>query len=343
MLIKRGTQTDCAALAASHVNSDGRSASLTAPNGPAQQRLLRAVLSESGLQPSEIDVYEAHGTGTSLGDPIEVGAVKKVFQKDRLYPILLTCAKTNTGHMEGGAGISGFLKCTLMVMHNESCPNVHLAVQNPHLDLDGFPTQILSEALVFENDTAHAGVSSFGYGGTNGHCLAYGKNLCTSRGPAQKDIMSVVAGRIKRGGPPEIQMEGNYEEWWTTGVPHLTVRDNSFFHVEISQVGKVLWREIVEPALPLCHGQFFIQGSFNEWQPENLLASDTLDGLFTCVVTLGKSGAESFQVFHEDPSWVFFPIERLCTRKSTPITGPMPAPSREDAWLIRGQSGMRIA
>jgi acyl transferase domain-containing protein len=97
-------------MAGSHSNSDGRSASLTAPNGPAQQRLLKAILDETKLQTSEISTYEAHGTGTLLGDPIEIGAVVKILGKGRSNALCISCSKTNIGHLEGGAGMSGFVK-----------------------------------------------------------------------------------------------------------------------------------------------------------------------------------------------------------------------------------------
>merc|ERR1719355_23464 len=105
-------------LAGSQVNQDGRSASLTAPNGPSQEKCNAAVIKEVGLTPPEIDSTECHGTGTSLGDPIEIGAYQKVLSSvPREEPVFVTTNKSNIGHCEGSAGISGFLKCVLMAMH----------------------------------------------------------------------------------------------------------------------------------------------------------------------------------------------------------------------------------
>merc|ERR1712151_739112 len=103
-----------ALLAGSQVNQDGRSASLTAPNGPSQERCNRAALKESLFNPSEVDTTECHGTGTSLGDPIEIGAYRKVMANDpRSEPVTICSSKASIGHCEGSAGIGGFIKVVL--------------------------------------------------------------------------------------------------------------------------------------------------------------------------------------------------------------------------------------
>merc|ERR1712061_649807 len=118
---------DWCLMAGSQVNQDGRSASLTAPNGPSQERCNRAVMQEIGLKPPEIDTTECHGTGTSLGDPIEIGAYRKVMATaPREQPVTITSSKSNIGHCEGSAGISGFLKCVLLNIYAEGTPNCHL-------------------------------------------------------------------------------------------------------------------------------------------------------------------------------------------------------------------------
>ncbi|CAE7705677.1 ppsA [Symbiodinium sp. CCMP2592] len=157
---------------ASQANQDGRSASITAPNGPSQERCIRACFREAKYQPAEVDCFETHGTGTALGDPIEVGAFKRIYaQSQRAHPLMVTSSKTNLGHLEGGAGMAGFIKCILQVMRCEASPNIHLRERNPHLDVEGFPTQFLSEGLVTHYNTAVTGVSSFGFGGTNAHAM----------------------------------------------------------------------------------------------------------------------------------------------------------------------------
>ncbi|MEM8865580.1 MAG: polyketide synthase, partial [Planctomycetota bacterium] len=123
------------------VNQDGRSNGLTAPNGPAQQAVIRQALAASGLQPEAIDYVEAHGTGTELGDPTEMGALAGVFAKDRAQPLRVGTAKTNIGHLEGAAGVAGFIKTCLSLYHEELPPHPLLEPESdgpngpsPHID-----------------------------------------------------------------------------------------------------------------------------------------------------------------------------------------------------------------
>eukprot|EP00439_Symbiodinium_sp_Y106_P051354 s1906_g6.t2 len=182
---------------ASQANQDGRSASITAPNGPSQERCIRACFREAKYQPAEVDCFETHGTGTALGDPIEVGAFKRIYaQSQRAHPLMVTSSKTNLGHLEGGAGMAGFIKCILQVMRCEASPNIHLRERNPHLDVEGFPTQFLSEGLVTHYNTAVTGVSSFGFGGTNAHAMAFGQNCVTARDVTKKDFRGLMLQKI---------------------------------------------------------------------------------------------------------------------------------------------------
>ncbi|CAL1167663.1 unnamed protein product, partial [Cladocopium goreaui] len=157
-----GEEVEMAALLGSAVNQDGRSASMTAPNGPSQQRCIRSSLQMAQLgDGASLSIMECHGTGTSLGDPIEIGAIKGVVSQGGMP--LLTSSKTNIGHGEAAAGLNGFIKCVLMLAHSMCPANVHLRVLNGNLDTNGSNSQ-------------HLGVSSFGFGGTNaradlwGHC-----------------------------------------------------------------------------------------------------------------------------------------------------------------------------
>jgi len=159
------------------VNQDGRSASMTAPHGPSQQEVIRACMREAGLDASMVTIAECHGTGTSLGDPIEIGSLRgtmKVGRGERA--LLVTSAKSNAGHLEAGAGMLGIIKCILMLRGSTGCPNCHLGSFNPHLDLEGFPILMETEHTDFAANSGLTGVSSFGFGGTNaradvwGHC-----------------------------------------------------------------------------------------------------------------------------------------------------------------------------
>jgi len=147
-------------------NQDGRSANLTAPNGPAQQACIRASMVEAGMHAREICIAECHGTGTALGDPIEVGALRGAMEP-RTNPIGETSAKSNIGHLEACAGIVGLSKCVLMMNASVGTPNVHLCLLNANMDMTGFPVYFHTEFFDSNVDAGVAGVSSFGFGGTN--------------------------------------------------------------------------------------------------------------------------------------------------------------------------------
>lgn len=156
------------------VNQDGRSASMTAPHGPSQQEVIKNSMREGGLSPNMITIAECHGTGTALGDPIEVGALRGVMRSDRDIPILKTSAKTNIGHLEAAAGVAGLIKCIMMLNYCTGSPNCHLLVLNPHLDVSGYPVYFQTETMDFGHNSGLTGVSSFGFGGTNARADVWG-------------------------------------------------------------------------------------------------------------------------------------------------------------------------
>lgn len=167
------------------VNQDGRSASMTAPNGPSQQMCIKASLREAQVGPHDITASECHGTGTSLGDPIEVGSLRGVQETDaRETALLCTSSKTNIGHLEANAGTTGLIKCILMGRLGTAPPNCHLRVLNPHLDVNGWPAVFEAEMCDFGQNSGLVGVSSFGVSGTNAHAEVWA--VCR-RGPNAAD------------------------------------------------------------------------------------------------------------------------------------------------------------
>ena len=117
----------------SAVNQDGASSGQTVPNGPAQQALMRQALAASRLTPSDIDYIEAHGTGTALGDPIELDALSQVFgDRNGSAPLVLGSVKTNLGHLESAAGITGFIKTVLSVKHGHIPKHLNFNTLTPH-------------------------------------------------------------------------------------------------------------------------------------------------------------------------------------------------------------------
>ena len=158
----------------SAVNQDGPSSGQTVPSGPAQQAVLRAALAASRLQPSEIDYIEAHGTGTALGDPIELGALTEVFgERDGSAPLVLGSVKTNLGHLESAAGIAAFIKTVLSVRHGHINPHLNFTKLTPNAVEGASRFTIATEGMQWPEVSRprRAGVSSFGVSGTNAHVV----------------------------------------------------------------------------------------------------------------------------------------------------------------------------
>lgn len=159
----------------SAVNQDGHSTVLAAPNGLAQQALIREALANAQLEPSRIGYVEAHGTGTALGDPIEVEALAHTVGRPAAGagPCLLGAAKANIGHLEAAAGVTGVLKSVLVLQHGEVPPQVHFRSLNPHISLAGTRLSVPTRPTPWPAGMQPrcAGVSGFGVGGTNAHVV----------------------------------------------------------------------------------------------------------------------------------------------------------------------------
>jgi len=154
------------------VNQDGASNGFTAPSRLAQQELLEKALATARLAPEDIDYLEAHGTGTPLGDPIELGAIGQVYQ-GRKRPLYIGSVKSNIGHLEAAAGIAGLMKVVLSLQQEVIPANLYFRAINPRIDLKVIPAQIVVENLAWkkQNEPRRAGISSFGFSGTNAHLI----------------------------------------------------------------------------------------------------------------------------------------------------------------------------
>ena len=163
-----------AVIRGSAANQDGRSSGITAPNGPSQEAVIRDALAMAGLRPADIGYVEAHGTGTSLGDPIEIQALGAALGASRASdaPLLVGSVKTNIGHLESAAGVAGLMKVVLALGHRTIPPHLHLRERNTHVDWAPLNVAIPTSLTPWP---AHArtlaGVSSFGFSGTNAHVI----------------------------------------------------------------------------------------------------------------------------------------------------------------------------
>jgi len=156
------------------VNQDGRTAGIAAPNASAQQAVMLEALEKAKLQPSDLTYFEAHGTGTSIGDPIELEAVKSVLGKPApgAPPCLVGSVKANIGHSENASGMAGLAKVLASLQHDEIPAQLHFTKLNPRISLAGTRISIPTTPQPWPREPHRfAGISSFGFGGTNAHIV----------------------------------------------------------------------------------------------------------------------------------------------------------------------------
>ena len=158
----------------SAVGHNGFSSGLTAPNPKAQEKVIRQAIQRAGIEPSQVGYLEAHGTGTELGDPLEMQAAAAALteNRDAKNPLLVGSVKTNIGHLEAAAGMAGLIKVLLAIQHNKIPGQLNFETPNPHIPWDKIPVKVLTESTNWpESDRRIAGVSAFGMSGTNAHIV----------------------------------------------------------------------------------------------------------------------------------------------------------------------------
>ncbi len=160
----------------SAINQDGASPGLTVPSGAAQERVIAEALSRAGIRPHEVDYLEAHGTGTEVGDPIELEAAAAAYGKGRAAdrPLLIGSVKTNIGHLESSAGVAGLIKATLALKQGVIPKHLHFREPTPAVDWTRMSLRVTAEATQWPRHPEHpprAGVSGFGWSGTNAHVI----------------------------------------------------------------------------------------------------------------------------------------------------------------------------
>ncbi len=156
------------------INNDGISkVGFSAPSVEGQAGVIKAALLMAEVEPESISYIEAHGTGTTLGDPVEVEALKLAFNTSRKGFCGIGSVKTNIGHLDAAAGAAGFIKTVLTLKHRQIPPSLHFKIPNPKIDLENSPFYVVHELSEWKSDRKplRAGVSAFGIGGTNVHAI----------------------------------------------------------------------------------------------------------------------------------------------------------------------------
>jgi len=202
-----------AVIRGSAVNHDGRSNGLTAPNGAAQEAVVRQALADARVLPAQIQYAEAHGTGTLLGDPIEVMALDAVLGKERPAhsPLLIGSVKTNIGHLEAAAGIAGLIKVILAIPARAIPPSLHFTEPNPHVPWAQLQVQVPTELTPWRATDGErmAGVSAFGMSGTNVHVIV-SEAPAHSRPAATTARVPQLLTLSARNAPALIDLAGKY-------------------------------------------------------------------------------------------------------------------------------------
>ncbi|MFF3617059.1 SDR family NAD(P)-dependent oxidoreductase [Streptomyces sp. NPDC002580] len=229
-----------AVLRGTAVNQDGRSQGLSAPNGPAQERVIRRALELSGLEPSDIDYVEAHGTGTTLGDPIEANALAEVFGTSRPggRPLHLGSLKSNIGHAQAASGVAGLIKVVQSLRHRSLPRTLHAGTPSRHVDWDDSGLHLLEETVAWPSSgerLRRAGVSAFGISGTNAHVIVEEAEQAAEIMPkgeiAPRDRLFVLSGRSEaavRGQAARLARHLD-EEVALADVAHTLARHRSHF------------------------------------------------------------------------------------------------------------------
>ncbi|KAL7625246.1 hypothetical protein AAE478_004461 [Parahypoxylon ruwenzoriense] len=156
------------------VTQDGRTPGINLPSSEAQEALIRAAYTNAGVTPDQTAFFEAHGPGTPAGDPLEAAAIAAVFGKTRnsSNPLYVGSVKTNIGHLEAGAGLAGLVKAIFALERGQIPPNIWFEKANPKIDLEKWGLAVPTELLPWPTDgLRRASINSFGYGGTNAHCI----------------------------------------------------------------------------------------------------------------------------------------------------------------------------
>ncbi|MFI8388606.1 type I polyketide synthase, partial [Streptomyces sp. NPDC085540] len=222
----------------SAVNQDGASNGLTAPNGPSQERVIRQALANAGLSPADVDAVEGHGTGTTLGDPIEAEALLATYGQERTNgPLKLGSIKSNFGHTMAAAGAAGVIKMVLALQHKMLPATLHVDAPSPHVDWESGEVELLTEAQEWpasQDRPRRAAVSSFGISGTNVHVIleeAPAEEPATAEADVEVQPPSVVPVLLSARSEAALREQADRLRAYMIAQPDVSVLDIGFSSV----------------------------------------------------------------------------------------------------------------
>jgi len=308
--------------------------------------MITRAIKEAQMTPPESTVWECHGTGTALGDPIEVGAVRKVqIRMRRLEPLMITSAKTNIGHMEGGAAMGGIVKCVIQCKFAKCMSTLHMRTLNPHLEHAAFDAIFQTESACYAYTQGHSQVSSFGFGGSNGHGVFWGENVNIVPN-AQKTWEKKLAARP----PPEVRVIGkSYDEWEADFPDPRRCKKGDTFSMTMGPDDPadrpVKWEPVEQSGDDAEDDEdtmYTISGNFNEWDDDRMLAGGSVPGVHTTTLDVPDDGVLEFY-FHRmgDRKQVLCPDIPDCSRRAEPIIGPQN--ELRNKWVVRASPGTEVA
>jgi len=330
---------------ASRVGQNGRSATMTAPNGIAQEEVITKAVKEAKISPIESCIWNCHGTGTSLGDPIEVGGVRRVqIKEQRQTPLLLLTNKTTTGHLEGGAAMTTIIAAALQVKAATATALCHFRRLNPNLEQSSFDMIITSECVASQFNQNNVHISSFGFGGTNGHAILWG---CSKYDMA--DNQTLFLRKLQKMSPPEVRVNGADPSEWEWDGPDVSLKPGDKYTITLSphDAPDAPIRFVKEEGDPVGDGEddyYTIVGAFNDWEGDRM-EDGLVTGLRTLTLDAPGGGTLDFRFLKNgEEDQVIYPATDKCTSRSAPVLGPVAEDMgrEKNVWSVKAEAGQSV-